>query len=68
MLKWVRALKNIATDGSITLTSSVTLFKSSKMGEISVIAAANSAVAVFGRSLALEMAPIRVNVIILEKI
>lgn len=60
----VRAsLKNIATDGSITLTSSVTIFKSSKMGGISAIAAANGAVAVFGRSLALELAPIRVNVI-----
>ncbi len=60
----VRAsLKNIATDGSITLTSSVTIFKPSKMGGISVIAAANSAVAVFGRSLSLEISPIRVNVI-----
>ena len=60
----VRAsLKNIATDGSITLTSSVTIFKSSKMGGISAIAAANGAVAAFGRSLALEIAPIRVNVI-----
>lgn len=60
----VRAsLKNIATDGSITLTSSVTIFKSSKMGGISAIAAANGAVATFGRSLALEISPIRVNVI-----
>ncbi|CAD5967074.1 SDR family oxidoreductase [Planktothrix agardhii] len=60
----VRAgLKTIATDGSITLTSSVSMFKSSKLGGISVIAAANSAVAAFGRSLALEIAPIRVNVI-----
>jgi NAD(P)-dependent dehydrogenase (short-subunit alcohol dehydrogenase family) len=48
---------------TITLTSSVTIFKSSKMGGISAIAAANGAVAVFGRSLALEIAPIRVNVI-----
>ncbi|MBE9036363.1 SDR family oxidoreductase [aff. Roholtiella sp. LEGE 12411] len=60
----VRAsLKNIATDGSITLTSSVSIFKSSKLGGISAIAAANGAVSVFGRSLALEIAPIRVNVI-----
>ncbi|MBW4673928.1 MAG: SDR family oxidoreductase [Desmonostoc geniculatum HA4340-LM1] len=60
----VRAsLKNIATDGSITLTSSVTIFKSSKMGGISAIAAANGAVATFGRSLALEISPIRVNII-----
>jgi NAD(P)-dependent dehydrogenase (short-subunit alcohol dehydrogenase family) len=55
--------KKIATHGSITLTSSVTLFKSSKMGGISAIAAANGAVAAFGRSLALEISPIRVNVI-----
>jgi len=33
------------------------------MGGISAIAAANGAVAVFGRSLALEISPIRVNVI-----
>jgi NAD(P)-dependent dehydrogenase (short-subunit alcohol dehydrogenase family) len=33
------------------------------MGGISVIAAANAAVAVFGRTLALELSPIRVNAI-----
>ncbi|NEO29947.1 MAG: SDR family oxidoreductase [Symploca sp. SIO3C6] len=60
----VRAsLKNIATNGSITLTSSVSIFKPSKMGGISAIAAANGAVATFGRLLALELSPIRVNVI-----
>ncbi len=60
----VRAsLNTIATDGSITLTAGVSIFKSSKLGGISVIAAANAAVATFGRSLALEIAPIRVNVI-----
>lgn len=57
------AVKNIATDGSITLSSSISMFKPSKMGGISVVSAANGAVAVFGRSLALELAPIRVNVI-----
>lgn len=57
------AVKNIATDGSITLTSSVTISKPSKMGGISAIAAANAAVAVFGRTLALELSPIRVNAI-----
>lgn len=57
------SLKTLAKDGSITLTSSVSMFKYSKMGGISVIAAANSAVAVFGRALALELAPIRVNVV-----
>jgi NAD(P)-dependent dehydrogenase (short-subunit alcohol dehydrogenase family) len=60
----VRAsLKNIASDGSITLTSSVSMFKCSKMGGISAIAAANGAVAIFGRSLVLEISPIRINVI-----
>ena len=60
----VRAsLKTIAKDGSIILTSSVTIFKASKMGGISAIAAANGAIASFGRSLALELAPIRVNII-----
>jgi len=57
------SLKTLAKGGSITLTSSVTMFKYSKMGGISVIAAANSAIAVFGRALALELAPIRVNVV-----
>lgn len=57
------ALKNIAQDGSITLIASVSIFKPSKMGGISVIAAANGAVAVLGRTLASELAPIRVNVI-----
>ena len=55
--------KKIAADGSITLTSSVSIFKSSKQGGISAIAAANAAVATFGRSLALEISPVRVNVI-----
>lgn len=57
------ALNGIAPDGSMTLISSVSIFKSSKLGGISAIAAANAAVAVFGRSLALEISPIRVNVI-----
>ncbi|MBR8837987.1 MAG: SDR family oxidoreductase [Stigonema ocellatum SAG 48.90 = DSM 106950] len=60
----VRAsVKNIAQDGSITLTSSISIFKPSKLGGISVLSAANGAVAVFGRTLAAELAPIRVNVI-----
>ncbi len=60
----VRAsLKTIAKDGSITLTSSGSIFKGSKMAGISAIAATNGAIASFGRSLALELAPIRVNII-----
>ncbi len=57
------AVKNIAQDGSITLTSSVSIFKPSKTGGVSVMSAASGAVAVFGRTLAAELAPIRVNVI-----
>lgn len=57
------AVQNIARDGSITLTSSVSIFKPSKTGGVSVMSAASAAVAVFGRSLAAELAPIRVNVI-----
>ena len=57
------AVKNMAQDGSITLTSSVSIFKPAKTGGVSVMSAASGAVAVFGRSLAAELAPIRVNVI-----
>ncbi len=58
-----RSQDNIAPDGSITLTSSVSIFKPSKTGGISIMSAASGAVAAFGRSLALELAPVRVNVI-----
>lgn len=57
------AVNHIAQDGSITLTSSVSIFRPSKTGGISVMSAASAAVAVFGRSLAAELAPVRVNVI-----
>ena len=57
------AAKNIAKDGSITITSSVSIFKPSKNGGVSVMSAASGAVAVFGKTLAAELAPIRVNVI-----
>jgi len=57
------AAQHIAPDGSITLTSSVSIFKPSKTGGISIMSAASGAVAAFGRSLALELAPVRVNVI-----
>jgi NAD(P)-dependent dehydrogenase (short-subunit alcohol dehydrogenase family) len=57
------ATKTIAQNGSIVLTSSVSIFKPSKTGGVSVMSAASGAVAVFGRSLAAELAPIRVNVI-----
>ncbi len=57
------AVRTLAQTGSITLTSSVSIFKQSKTGGVSVMSAASAAVAVFGRSLAAELAPIRVNVI-----
>jgi NAD(P)-dependent dehydrogenase (short-subunit alcohol dehydrogenase family) len=57
------AAKTLAQNGSITLTSSVSIFKPAKTGGVSVMSAASVAVAVFGRSLAAELAPIRVNVI-----
>jgi NAD(P)-dependent dehydrogenase (short-subunit alcohol dehydrogenase family) len=57
------AVKNISQDGSITLTSSVSIFKPAKTGGVSVMSAASGAVATFGRTLAAELAPIRVNVV-----
>lgn len=57
------AVKNIATNGSITLMPGISIFKTSKLGGISVISAANGAITVFGRTLAAELAPIRVNMI-----
>ena len=57
------AVKNITQNGSITLTSSVSILKPSQTGGVSVMSAASGAVAVFGRTLAAELAPIRVNVI-----
>ncbi|HEY9845531.1 MAG TPA: SDR family oxidoreductase, partial [Candidatus Caenarcaniphilales bacterium] len=57
------AVRTLAQTGSISLTSSVSIFKPSKTGGVSVMSAASAAVAVFGRSLAAELAPIRVNVI-----
>ncbi len=49
--------------GSIVLTSSVSIFRPSRDGGVSVMSAASGAVAAFGRTLAAELAPIRVNVI-----
>jgi len=57
------AAARLPAGGSITLTSSVSIFNPSRDGGISVMAAASGAVAVFGRHLAAELAPIRVNVV-----
>ncbi|MBY0404013.1 MAG: SDR family oxidoreductase [Cyanobacteria bacterium] len=60
-----RALASkIPPSGSITLTSSVSIYKPSRDGGVSVMSAASGAVAVFGRTLAAELAPIRVNVLV----
>ncbi len=50
--------------GSITLTSSVSIFRPSADGGVSVMSAASAAVAAFGRTLAAELAPVRVNVLL----
>jgi len=57
------AAQKVSKAGSITLTSSVSIFKPSATGGVSVMSAASGAVATFGRTLAAELAPVRVNVI-----
>lgn len=52
------------TSGSITLTSSASVFRPSRGGGIAMMSAASGAVAVLGRSLAAELAPVRVNVLV----
>lgn len=49
--------------GSITLLSGASAFKPPKSG-MSVLASVNGAVATLGRALAVELAPIRVNVVV----
>jgi NAD(P)-dependent dehydrogenase (short-subunit alcohol dehydrogenase family) len=56
------AAPKIAPGGSITFFSGASAFKPAKQG-MAVLAAVNGAIATLGRSLALELAPIRVNVV-----
>jgi NAD(P)-dependent dehydrogenase (short-subunit alcohol dehydrogenase family) len=56
------AVPKMAPRGSITLTSGDSAFKPSRQG-MSVLGSVNAAIASFGRALALELSPIRVNVI-----
>ena len=57
-----RAAANyISSDGAIVVTSSIAIFKPSK--NASMMNAASSAVSVFAKSLALEIAPTRVSII-----
>jgi NAD(P)-dependent dehydrogenase (short-subunit alcohol dehydrogenase family) len=57
------AARRIRPSGSITLTASAAIFNPPRDGGASVMNAASGAVAVLGRSLAAELAPVRVNVI-----
>ena len=56
------AANSIAEDGAIVVTSSVAIYKPSKNGA-SIMNAASAAVSVFAKAFALEVAPVRVNVI-----
>lgn len=56
------AAERISKSGSITLTSSVAIYRPSNNGA-AVMTAASGAVAAFGKALAVELAPIRVNII-----
>lgn len=58
------ASKRISSDGSMTLTSSVSIYRPSKQGGLSVMSATSGAVASFSRQLAAELAPVRVNCIV----
>lgn len=55
------ACKRIGAGGSITFTSGIAAYRPSPGG--AVVAAVNGALAALGRALALELAPIRVNVV-----
>ncbi len=55
--------RRIRSDGSMTLTASTAIFNPPRGGGASVMNAASGAVAVLGRSLAAELAPVRVNVV-----
>jgi NAD(P)-dependent dehydrogenase (short-subunit alcohol dehydrogenase family) len=56
------AASKISSGGSITFLSGMSALKPAKEG-MAVLAAVNGAIATLGRSLAIELAPIRVNVV-----
>lgn len=56
------ASKYINTDGAMIVTSSISIYRPSKNGA-SIMNAASAAVATYAKSLALEIAPVRVNII-----
>lgn len=57
------AAPKIAPGGSMTFFSGASAFKPPSQG-MAVLAAANGAIATLGRSLAVELAPVRVNVVV----
>lgn len=58
------AAPKIRSGGSITLTASTAAFRPPLRGGFAMMNAASAAVAAFGRSLALELRPTRVNVVV----
>ncbi len=56
------AAKYISPEGAMVVTSSISIYKPSKNGA-SIMNAASAAVATYAKSLALEIAPVRVNII-----
>ena len=58
------AARKLRPGGSITLTSSTAAFRPPLGGGFAMMNAASAAVAALGRSLALELRPIRVNVVV----
>jgi NAD(P)-dependent dehydrogenase (short-subunit alcohol dehydrogenase family) len=57
------AINTISITGSITLTSSIAIFRPSSSGDMSLLTAGHGAITSFATALAVELAPIRVNVI-----
>ena len=56
------ASNHISKDGAMVFTSSMAIYRPSKNGA-SIMNAASAAVAVFSKALALEIAPVRINVV-----
>jgi NAD(P)-dependent dehydrogenase (short-subunit alcohol dehydrogenase family) len=56
------AAKYINADGAMVVTSSISIYRPSKSGA-SMMNAASAAIATYAKSLALEIAPVRVNII-----
>jgi len=57
------AVGKVSATGSITLTSSVAIYKPSTSGDMSILTAGHGAVTAFATALAVELAPVRVNVV-----